>query len=115
MKSPDRDAADELVERFKDRIFAARDHGEIYVSIRSHVAIDLLALLFSRASELATLRRRVDHEHQLFAQASGDYDRVSALLEDLFAMVQGECPSLLRDHHLFDKIKAALPPGRNEG
>lgn len=77
MKSPDRDAADELVERFKDRIFAARDHGEIYVSIRSHVAIDLLALLFSRASELATLRRRVAELERATTGLLSEWDKLA--------------------------------------
>lgn len=35
-------------------------------------------------------------------------DKVREALEDLFAMVQGEVPSLLEDHHLFDKITEAL-------
>lgn len=30
--------------------------------------------------------------------------RTETALANLFAMVQGECPSLLRDHHLFDEI-----------
>lgn len=105
MKSPDRDAADEVAKPCT----CHPDDNPPVPCAQKYALTDCLR------SELATLRRRVDHEHQLFAQASGDYDRVSALLEDLFAMVQGECPSLLRDHHLFDKIKAALPPGRNEG
>lgn len=35
-------------------------------------------------------------------------DKVREALEDLFVMVKGEVPSLLEDHHLFDKITDAL-------
>lgn len=35
-------------------------------------------------------------------------------LTDLFAMVQGEVPSLLEDHHMFDVVSAALTKARNE-
>lgn len=35
-------------------------------------------------------------------------------LEDLFAMIQGEFPSILEDNHHFDKITAAIAKAKGE-
>lgn len=63
------------------------------------------------AAELARVSGNASYE--LAGKLTAAMGLRSALVElkNLFAMVEGECPSLLEDHHSYPKIVAAIKRG----
>lgn len=74
----------------------------------------------SAASEiLRTKQEQADRDgvmvkvsRQAVDETLAQYVALFGALESLFAMVRGECPSLLEDDHHFDLVTAALDAAR---
>lgn len=60
------------------------------------------------AKVIVQQEKEIGYWQKQLASSSWDHDRACDVLESLFAIVMGECPSLLKGHFLYDKIKEVL-------
>lgn len=68
---------------------------------------DMLVMLLRReaAAEIRALRAELE-------AAQKDADELHACLRDLYALVNGECPSLIEDYFMVQRYEAALDRAR---